>query len=66
MRKGLSLVTILLSVLSGFIVLKFTDNYFLWFISVIISTIVFGTVFRLVMYLVSKANRKKQSNKEDG
>lgn len=73
MKKSLSFITILLAVLTGFVVLKFTNNYFLWLVSIIISTIVSGSLFRLVMHFLNKANRKKlpiieknqKGNKED-
>ena len=65
MKKSLSFITILLAVLSGFVVLKFTDNYFLWIVSVIVSTIVFGSLFRLVMCFLNKANRKNAEHREE-
>lgn len=64
MKKSISFIIILLAVISGFVVLKITNNYFLWLVSIIVSTIVFGTFFRLVIHFSNKANRKKLPNRE--
>ena len=54
MKVLLSFCTILLAVLSGFVVLKITDNYFYWLTTVIISTILLGILARSVMRLINK------------
>jgi len=51
MKNYLLFITILLSVVSGFIVLKVTNNYFFWIVSVIIFTIIYGILLRLLIKL---------------
>jgi len=63
--KNLALfLIILLSVLSSFVVLGITENYFYWFLSVIISTIIWGTIFRIVICIFQKKSNKTKKESE--
>ena len=63
--KNLALFLIIaLSVLSSFVVLGITENYFYWFLSVIISTIIWGTIFRIVICIFQEKSNKTKKESE--
>ena len=63
--KNLALfLIIVLSVLSSFVVLGITENYFYWFLSVIISTIIWGTIFRIVICIFQEKSNKTKKESE--
>ena len=65
MKNLVLFLIILLSVLSSFVVLGITENYFYWFLSVIISTIIWGTIFRIVIHIFQKMSNKTKKGKQN-
>lgn len=58
MKNLVSFFVIFLSVLSGFIVLGITESYFYWLLSVIVSTILFGAISKIVLHVIRKMSNK--------
>ena len=58
MKNLVSFFVIFLSVLSGFIVLGITESYFCWLLSVIVSTILFGAISKIVLHVIRKMSNK--------
>ena len=59
MKNFLSFCTIFLAVLSGFVVLKITNNYFLWIAAVCVSCFIFGIISKKIMCLMDKNGKDK-------
>ena len=65
MKNLVLFLTILLSVFCGFVVLRITENYFYWILSVIISTIILGAIFRIVIGMFGKMSNKRSKGKQN-
>lgn len=64
MKNLVLFLIILFSVLSGFVVLRITENYFYWFLTVIISTIIWGTIFKIVICIFKKITKEAKNGKQ--
>lgn len=64
MKNLVFILIILFSVLSGFVVLRITENYLYWFLTVIISTIIWGTIFKIVICIFKKISKEAKNKKQ--
>ncbi len=57
-RTILFFITIFFAVIIGFIILKLTNNYFLWIISVVIATLFIGIINSILLKILKKKLNK--------
>ena len=57
-RTILFFITIFFAVIIGIIILKLTNNYFLWIISVVIATLFIGIINSILLKILKKKLNK--------